>query len=201
MNRAWNSRREDRRRGLLNIFVRIILWRRKTAINFDAVTSKDVLIDLLTATIVDTTSLFHSMHIIIFVHNHIPLLLLTHLCVVCVSFCCPNTSHSSSSPYIPILLITSFVYSSVCFNPLFELIAAVWVGLFFNILLSCRRPRDDVVGAVCERQARAGASTACSGSCGHQAGADRRCRFRVGSTYYFCVTQMYFCEFWWFYNV
>ena len=56
---------EDRRRALLDIFVRIILWRRKTAINFDAITSKDVLIDLLTAPIVDTTSLFHSMHIII----------------------------------------------------------------------------------------------------------------------------------------
>ena len=92
---------EDRRQALLDVFIRIILWRRKTAIDFNTVDNEDVLIDLLTSPIVDTTSLFHSMHIIIiFVYNHIQFFLLTHLCVVYECIFVSLTSFVALGPFI-----------------------------------------------------------------------------------------------------
>ena len=71
---------------LIDAFVNVVMWRRKTAIDFHAVEDKTVLVDLLTAPILGTNHLFHSRHIIFFLSLHIHLVL-AHLCVfVCIVF-------------------------------------------------------------------------------------------------------------------
>ena len=79
---------DDRRRALIDAFINVVMWRRKTAIDFYAVEDKAVLVELLTAPILGTNHLFHSRHIIIFFLSHIHLVL-THLCMsVCITFSC-----------------------------------------------------------------------------------------------------------------
>ena len=73
---------------LIDAFINVVMWRRKTAIDFHAVEDKAVLVDLLTAPILGTNHLFHSRHIIIFISLHIHLVFSSFVCVCVYRFSC-----------------------------------------------------------------------------------------------------------------